>query len=151
MVKKKLSKKNDHKLGHYPKRGTNWPQFGLFYFPCDDILKSCVQSKFEAKQLKIAPFMSDRTFWDPKLPYSHRPLFGQKLEICPLPHFIHHYATRTCKIANVKYIRIHSYETSYFWCPEKGSVPQKGPKSVPYGNFQFFRWRYQVIMSTDQI
>ena len=30
-------------------------------------------------------------------------------------------------------IRFHSYETSYFWWPKKGQVPQKVPKSVPYG------------------
>ena len=35
--------------------------------------------QIQAKRLKIAPFMTDRTFWDPKLPHSHRPIFGQKL------------------------------------------------------------------------
>ena len=54
-------------------------QIEIFCFPGGDTLKSCVQSKFEAKRLKIASFMTDRTFWDPKLPHSHRPLFGQKL------------------------------------------------------------------------
>ena len=139
------------KKGHYPKRGTNMPQIGLSCFSGGDSPKSCVQTEFEAERLKIAVFMTDRTFWDPKLPHFHRLFFGQKLEICTLSYFRHRYAKRTCEIGNVKNIRIRSYETSYFWCPEKGSVPQKGPKSVPYGIFQFSKWRYPEIMCTVQI
>ena len=120
-------------------------------FSRGDTQKSCVQSKFEAKRIKIARFRTDRTFWDPKLPHFHRPLFGQKLEICSMPHFIHYYRTRTCKIANVKNIRIHSNETWYFLCPEKGSVAQKGPNESHMEYFSFQRWRYLVIISTDQI
>ena len=120
-----------HEKGQPPKRGTNWPKIEIFCFPGGDTLKSCVQSKFQSKRLEIARFRTDRTFWDPKLPHFHRPLFGQKMEICTLSHFSHHYAKRTCKIANVKNFLICSYETSYFWCPEKGSVPKKGPISVP--------------------
>ena len=118
-----------------PKRGTNWPQIGFSCFSGGDTQKSWAQSKIEAKRLKIARFRTDRTFWDPKLPHFHRPFFWQKLEICTLSHFRHRYAKSTCKIANVKNIRIRSYETSYFWCPEKGVRTQKVPKSVPYGIF----------------
>ena len=100
------------KKGQPPKRGTNWLQIEILCFPSGDTLKSCVQSKFQAKRLKIAPVITDRTFWDPKLPHFHRPLFEQKLEICTLSHFRHCYAKSTCKIANVKNIRICSYETS---------------------------------------
>ena len=76
--------------GQPPKRGTNWPQIEIFCFPGGDTLKSCVQSKCQAKRLKISRFMTDRTFWDPKLPHSHMPLFGQKLEIYTLSPFRHH-------------------------------------------------------------
>ena len=100
------------KKGQPPKTGTNWLQIEILCFPSGDTLKSCVQSKFQAKRLKIAPVMTDRTFWDPQLPHFHRPLFEQKLEICTLSHFRHCYAKRACKIANVKNIRICSYETS---------------------------------------
>ena len=73
-----------------PQKGYKLAQIEIFCFPGGDTLKSYVQSKFEAKRLKIAPVMTDRTFWDPKLPHFHMPLFGQKLEICTLSHFRHH-------------------------------------------------------------
>ena len=60
-----------------PKRGPNVSNMQFLNFPGGDTLKLCVQSKFEAKRLKIAPFMTDRTFWDPKLPHSHRPILSQ--------------------------------------------------------------------------
>ena len=44
-------------------------QVGLSSFAGGDILKSCAQSKFEAKWLTIALFRTDRTFWEPKLPH----------------------------------------------------------------------------------
>ena len=63
--------------GQYPKSGPNMSNMQIFNFPGGDTQKSCAQSKFEAEQLKIAPFMTDRTFWDPKMPHSHRPNWGQ--------------------------------------------------------------------------
>ena len=63
--------------GSLPQKGHKLPQIGLFSLSGGDTQKSCVQSKFEAKQLKIAPFMTDRTFLVPKLPHSHRPIWGQ--------------------------------------------------------------------------
>ena len=49
-----------------PKGAQICPNFSLSCFAGGDIYLSCAQSKFEAKRLKIAPFMTDRTFWDPK-------------------------------------------------------------------------------------
>ena len=121
--------------GQYPKSGPNMSNMQFLSFPGGDTQKSCAQTKFEAKRLKIAQFMTDRTFWDPKLPHFHRPLFGQKFEICTLSHFRHHYGKRNCKFANVKNIRNRSYEASYFLCPEKRVSTPKVPKSVPYGIF----------------
>ena len=80
LSKKKIGQKNYPEKGKYPKRGTNWPQKGIFCFAGGYTLKSYAQSKFEAKRLKIAPFMTDRTFWDPKLPHSHYPIMGHNLE-----------------------------------------------------------------------
>ena len=45
--------------------GLNWS----FLFVGGDIIKSCAQSKFEAKWLTIALFSTDRTFWDQTLPH----------------------------------------------------------------------------------
>ena len=73
---------------------------------------------------KIAPF--------PQAP------FGQKLEICILPHFRHYYAKRNCKIANVKNIRIHRYEASYLGAPKKGQH-QKRAQICPIWNFLFLQ------------
>ena len=125
------------KKGQYPKSGPNMSNMQFLSFPGGDTQKSCAHTKFEAKRLKIAQFRTDRTFWDPKLPHFQRPLLGQKFEICTLSHFRHHYAKRTCKFANVKNIRNRSYEASYFWCPEKGSVPQKGPN---LSHMEFFNF-----------
>ena len=47
------------------------------YFEAGDILKLCTQSKFEAKRLKIALFIPERPFWDPKLAHFRRPILGQ--------------------------------------------------------------------------
>ena len=58
------------KKGQYSKRGPNQSHMEYFSFPGGDTQKSCAQSKFEAERLKIAPFMTDRTCWDPKLPHS---------------------------------------------------------------------------------
>ena len=60
------------KKGPYPKRCTNVSNMQFLNFPGGDTLKLCVQSKFEAKRLKIARFRTDRTFWDTKLPHFHR-------------------------------------------------------------------------------
>ena len=57
-----------------PKWAQIAPKLIAFGFSGGDTLKSCVQSKFHAERWKIAPFMTDRTFWDPKLPHSHRPI-----------------------------------------------------------------------------
>ena len=56
-----------------PKMGTNWAKIGPSCFPGGDNQKSWAQTKFEAERLNIALFWTDRTFWDPKLPHSHRP------------------------------------------------------------------------------
>ena len=53
--------------------------------PGGDILKSCAQTKFEAERLKVAPFRTDRTFLDSKLPHFHKPILGQNLEFRTLP------------------------------------------------------------------
>ena len=54
-----------------------WEQIGpklvFSCFPGGDNHKSWAQTKFEAERLNIALFRTDRTFWDPKLPHSHRP------------------------------------------------------------------------------
>ena len=82
MIKKNLAKKKiwvkkiDPK-GSLPQKGHKLAQIGLSCLSGGYTRKSCVQSKFEAEPLKIAPFMIDRTFWDPKLPLSHRPIWGQ--------------------------------------------------------------------------
>ena len=55
----------------------------FFSVPGGDILKSCAQTKFEAERLKIAPFRTDRTFLDPKLP--NKQILGQNLEFRTLP------------------------------------------------------------------
>ena len=70
------------------------PKICLSCFPGGNTTKSCAQPKFEAKRLKIALFRTDRTFWDPKLPHSHRPILGQKLEICTLQNSRQHYAAQ---------------------------------------------------------
>ena len=49
-------------------KGHKLAAIGLSSFAGGDILKSCAQSKFEAKWLTIALFRTDRTFLDPKLP-----------------------------------------------------------------------------------
>ena len=79
--KKKIWVKKIDQKGSLPQKGPKLPQIGLSCLSGGDTQKSCVQSKFEAKRLKIAPFMTDRTFWDPKLPLSHRPIKGPKLGI----------------------------------------------------------------------
>ena len=61
-----------------PKRviAPKWEQIGpkcLSCFPGGDNHKSWAQTKFEAERLNIALFRTDRTFWGPKLPHSHRP------------------------------------------------------------------------------
>ena len=67
--------------GSAPQKGYKLAQIEIVGFPGGDTLKSNVQSKFQVKWWKIAPFMTDRTFWDPKLPHSHRPIYGEKLGI----------------------------------------------------------------------
>ena len=54
------------------------PQIGLSSFSGGDTQKSCAQSKFEEKRLKIAPLMTDRTFsWSQNCPIPKSPLRGQ--------------------------------------------------------------------------
>ena len=60
--------------GSVPQKGPNMSNMQFLNFPGGDTQKSRAQSEFEAEPLKIAPFMTDRTFWDPKLPNSHRPI-----------------------------------------------------------------------------
>ena len=125
------------KKGQPPKTGTNWLQIEILCFPSGDTLKSCVQSKFQAKRLKIAPVMTDRTFWDPQLPHFHRPLFEQKLEICTLSHFRHCYAKRACKIASLckaQHPDLQLWDLVIF-VPRKRVNTPKWPKSVPNGIF----------------
>ena len=64
------------------------------------------------------------------------------IEICTLPHFRHHYATKTCQISSILKCRFHSYETSKFCCPKKGQYPKRGPNMSPNCSFMFCRWRY---------
>ena len=66
--KKKIwLKKIDPKRVITPK-GAQLPQIGFSCFSGGDTQKSCVQSKFEAKRLKITPFITDRTFWVQNVP-----------------------------------------------------------------------------------
>ena len=66
--KKKMGKKNLGKNKNLPQKGSlsqkgnKFSAIGLSSFAGGDILKSCAQSKFEAKWLTTAPFMTDRTF-----------------------------------------------------------------------------------------
>ena len=71
--------------GSLPQKGHKLPQIGISCLSGGDTQKSCVQSKFEAKRLKITPFITDRTFWEPKCPNSHRPTKGKNLEFSTLP------------------------------------------------------------------
>ena len=98
--------------GSVPQKGTNWPQIDIFCFSGGDTNKSCAQSKFQVKRLKIAPVMTDRTFWDPKLPHSHKPILGQNWEFRTLPPFRYHNQRETCQISNETKSRFHSYDTT---------------------------------------
>ena len=69
--KKNFSKKNLGKKKIWVKK------IDLSCLSGGDTQKSCLQSKFEAKRLKITPFLTERTFWDPKLPHSHMPINGE--------------------------------------------------------------------------
>ena len=99
-VKKKFAKKKKKNVTEKNEKKKNWAKinlgkkkkFGLKknlsnknlgkkkiaqYFEDGDILKLCTQSKFEAKRLKIALFIPERPFWDPKLAHFRRPILGQ--------------------------------------------------------------------------
>ena len=49
------------------------PKLVFPVFPGGDNQKSWAQTKFEAERMDIALFRTDCTFWDTKLPHSHRP------------------------------------------------------------------------------
>ena len=66
---KKIWGKKWPQKGSLPQRGHKLAPIGISSFAGGDILKSCVQFKFEAKWLTIALFRTGRTFWDPKLPH----------------------------------------------------------------------------------
>ena len=68
--KNKMSqkKKNWPQKGSLSQKGHKLAAIGLSSFAGGDILKSCAQSKFEAKWLTIALLRTDRTFWDQNCP-----------------------------------------------------------------------------------
>ena len=114
-------------------------------------LKSCLQSKFEAKRLKLAVFRNDRTFWDPKIPYG--PISGNKLEICTLPHFRHHYATKTCQISSLLKRSSIVMRPPNFGAPKRVSTPKGGTQKfpIPIGTFAERNWKFVHCNSRDII
>ena len=87
LIKKILGKKKiwvkkiDAKRVITPKGAPKLPQIGLSFLSGGDTqrimctvqkgLQMCPKRNLVEK---LAPFMTDRTFWDPKLPHSHRPI-----------------------------------------------------------------------------
>ena len=138
--------------GSLPQKGHKLPQIGLSCLSGGDTLKLCLQSKFDAKRLKIAPFMSDRTpFWDPKhCPFPIGPFDTKIRNLGPYQLLDIITEEKPAKF-QIKWTTASKVMRHRNFVPRKGSALQKGNKLAPNWNILFSRWRYREIMCTVQI
>ena len=94
--------------------------------------------------------MTDRTFWDPKLPHSHRPIYGQIWVFRPYHLLDIITKEKPAKFQTKWTLASKVMRPRNFWVPKRVST-KKGPKLGPYEIFLFSRWRYPEIMGTNQI
>ena len=139
-----LTKVSVPKKGQYPKSGPNMSNMQILSFPGGDTQKSCAQSEFEAERLLTAHSGTQNC------PIPVSPFWGKIWNLGPY-HLLDIITKekpakfQTKRTAGSKVLRLCNF------CAPKRVKPPKGPKSGPYGIFQFSRWRYPEIMSTDQI
>ena len=124
--------------GSLPQKGPKLPQIGISCLSGGDTQTSCVQSKFQAKRLKVAPFMTDRTFWDPKLPHCHRPIWDKNQEFRTVPPFRYHNQRETCQISNKMDNRFKIMRHRNFCAPKRVNPP-KGVQIGPKLKFSVFQ------------
>ena len=125
-------------MGQYPKRGTNWPQIGIFKFTRWRYLKIVCTDKFEAEKLKIAPFTTEPHFLGPKVVPFFPANLGQNLEFRTLPPVRSNNQRKTWQLSNKMNSRFQSFETMYFWDPEKGQNTKRA-QIRPVRNFPVFQ------------
>ena len=107
--------------------------------------KSWVQTKFEAERLKIAPFMIDRTFWDPNCPIPIGLLRG-KIRSLRHYHLLDIVTKEKPWKFQIKQTAVSIVMIPRNFCAPKRVSTRKGPQMLPICNFLIFQveipWNY---------
>ena len=124
--------------GSLPQKGPKLPQISLSCLSGGDTQKSCVQYKFEAKRLKITPFITDRTFWGPKCPKSHRPTKGKVRNLGPY-HLLDIITKEKLAKFQIKWTTASKVMRHRNFCAPKRVSPPKGVQIGPKLKFFVFQ------------